>query len=199
MADTGWVAVLTGLGGVVLGGALGYVARRYEHLREQRVDAYRQVLATFIDAARTGAHLLSIHIQTGFPDTINPSFGTEQIDQMKNAHVEAFETANRARNAFHTALYGVELVASPDLLGTAESLRPFLNGALYSGSPWVRGSSMDTVYPKSGLNPGDIETKAIEAAQPFIQHARHELWGGRLRRVWDPLLRQPPVGPPANS
>lgn len=50
--------------GVVLGAALGYFVRRDEHLRDKRLDAISDLTAAFVDAARSGADLLSVHMQT---------------------------------------------------------------------------------------------------------------------------------------
>lgn len=84
------IALVAGLG--------GYLFRRNEHRREQRLTAYRSLLAAFFEAANTGATLLSVHNQTGFPTELKAKGRTpEDIDRFTRVHSDAWDTASKAR------------------------------------------------------------------------------------------------------
>jgi hypothetical protein len=172
------MAAAIAVGVAIVAAAAGYFFRRREHLRERRLDAYQAVFAAFLDAARSAADLLSVHTQVGWPREISAETWTkEQREEMAKVHRNAWERAAADRRAFEVAVYGVELVASEDARADIEELRQFLEGAAYSGSPWKHGEHAGHVYPSAGLNPVDIEPKAIETVRPFVRRAARELWG----------------------
>jgi hypothetical protein len=171
---TSYLAFVTLGAGAVLGGLVGYLVRRKEHLREQRLDSFGVLVSTFIEAARSGAALLSVHFQVGYPHELSrETWNEEQVRTMTEAHSSAWAQGSVARNAFELAAIKAELVATKGTAKVIEDLRTFLDGALYSGSPW--GYSKD--YPKSALNPSDIESKALEQIRPHVQATARELWG----------------------
>jgi hypothetical protein len=166
-------AVIT-VAAAIVAATAAYFFRRREHLRERRLDAYQAVLAAFLDAARSAAALLSVHMHVGWPHELNREQWTEeQRSAMAQAHADAWERAATDRHAFEAAAYGVELVAS----ASVKELRAFLASAAYSGSPWNRDDRGDHLYPAAKLNPADIEPKAIEVAGPYVRRAARQLWG----------------------
>jgi hypothetical protein len=172
------ITVGTAIVVAVVAASAGYYFRRREHLRERRLDAYQAVFAAFLDAARSAADLLSVHTQVGWPRELSAETWTEeQREEMTSVHRKAWERAAGDRRAFEVAVYGVELVASEDARVDIEALRAFLEGAAYSGSPWKHGDNAGQLYPSAGLNPVDIEPKAIETVRPFVRRAARELWG----------------------
>jgi hypothetical protein len=172
------ITVATAIVVAVVAASAGYFFRRREHLRETRLDAYQAVLAAFLDAARSAADLLSVHLRVGWPNELSrETWSDEQREMMSRAHTEAWERATIDRRAFEVAVYGVELVASETSLADVEKLRTFLADAAYSGSPWKRGGEHDHIYPTAGYNPSEIEPQAIEAAAPFVRRAARGLWG----------------------
>jgi hypothetical protein len=162
------------VGGAVLGAVLGYLIRRGEHLREKRLDAFSDLAAAFIDAARTGATLLSVHMRTGYPHELNPqTLSAEQIEAMSRAHGEAWIASADAAHRFEFAVAQVELVASKETASVVTDLRVFLDGAVYSGIPWKYVEN----YPTAKLNPVDIVPRAIEAVRPHVHQTARKLWG----------------------
>ncbi len=158
---------------------LGYQVRRWEHRREQRLEAYRSVFGAFHEAARAGADLLSVHTQVGFPaDLSSGQLSDEDRQRMANAHSQAWAEAASARHEFDVAAFGVELVGSQQAMHVAEDLRSFLEESLYSGVPWNRQGS----YPRAGINPVDIIPASIDRARPHVQLLSRELWHTRFRR-----------------
>ena len=175
-------ALLTIGGGIVVpviravvGAFLGYRYRRSEYLREQRLDAYRTLVDAYIDAARTGAVPLVVHMQTGWPDQLSASWSEKDRAAMTEAHEVAFSAADNARNAFQKAAASGELLWGGDVLREMDAMRSFLHDALYSGPPWIRSNAVH--YPTASLDPRDIEPKATEVAAPFVRHGRQVLWG----------------------
>ena len=166
-------AVIT-VAAAIVAATAAYFFRRREHLRERRLVAYQAVLAAFLDAARSAAALLSVHMHVGWPHELNREQWTEeQRSAMAQAHADAWERAATDRHPFEAAAYGVELVAS----ASVKELRAFLASAAYSGSPWNRDDRGDHLYPAAKLNPADIEPKAIEVAGPYVRRAARQLWG----------------------
>jgi hypothetical protein len=156
-----------------IGALIGYLVRRKEHLREQRIDAYRQLLAAFVAAARSGANLVSVHTQTGYPHEINrKTTPKEQADAMTQAHAEAFRIAADDRAKFELSAAGAEMVASEDIWKNIDDLRTVLDSALYNGLPWRHAQN----YPTMGVNPVDIEPLALKLAGNFAGRAARELW-----------------------
>ena len=168
------LALVTLVLGAVLGGVVGYFVRRAEHLRERRLDAFGTLVSTFMDAARSGADLLSVHTQTGYPQELNrETWGDDQVRAMTEEHSGAWAQARTARNAFELAASQSELVGTTETAKVVEDLRMFLDGALYSGLPWRYSQE----YPRSKLNPSDIEPRALEQVRPHVQAMARELWG----------------------
>jgi len=160
--------------GAVLGAVLGYFVRRNEHLRDKRLDAISDLTSAFVDAARAGADLLSVHMQTGYPHELKrQTWSAQQIDAMGKAHGEAWAAAADAAHRFELAVARAELVASKDTAALVTDLRAFLDRALYSGLPWRHARS----YPTAGLNPVEIVPRALEAVRPHVHRTARELWG----------------------
>jgi hypothetical protein len=67
-AVTAGVAIVV----AIVAAEAGYLFRRREHLRERRLNAYQTVFAAFLDAARSAADLLSVHMTVGWPRDLNP-------------------------------------------------------------------------------------------------------------------------------
>lgn len=110
--------------GAVLGAVLGYFVRRNEHLRDQRLDAISDLTSAFVDAARAGADLLSVHMQTGYPHELNTqTWSAQQIDAMGKAHGDAWTAAADAAHRFELAVARAELVASKDTAAVVTDLR----------------------------------------------------------------------------
>lgn len=160
--------------GAGLGAVLGYFVRRDEHLRDRRLDAISDLTAAFIDAARSGADLLSVHMQTGYPHELNTkTWNAEQIEAMAKAHGRAWAASADAAHRFELAVARAELVASKDTARVVTDLRAFLDRALYSGLPWRHAKN----YPTAGLNPVEIVPKALEVVRPHVHRTARELWG----------------------
>lgn len=160
--------------GAVLGAVLGYFVRRNEHVRDKRLDAFGELLASFINAARTGAALLSVHMQTGFPHELSrETWSAEQIEAMSRAHSEAWSASAEAAHSFELAVARTELVASKTTRGLVTDLRDFLEGAIYSGMPWGYAKT----YPTAKLNPVDIVPRALDVVRPHVHRTARELWG----------------------
>ena len=135
---------------VVLGGLVGYFVRRAEHLMERRLNSFGSLVTAFIESARSGADLLSVHTQTGYPHKLDRErLGEAQVRAMTEAHSSAWMQARSARYAFELAATEAELVATSETVRIIEDLRMFLSGALYSGTPWGNSEA----YPTSSLNP----------------------------------------------
>lgn len=165
--------LVIGAGIALIAALLGYLVRRWEHHREQRLEAYRSVLSAFHEAAITGADLLAVHTQTSFPSELNRETWSENaIQRMATAHSEAWGRAASARHQFEVAAFGVELVGSQQALEAVEDLRSFLHESLYSGAPWLRRQE----YPDAKLNPVDIVPASIDRARPHVQRLAWELW-----------------------
>jgi len=170
--------LVIGAGIALIAALLGYLVRRWEHRRERRLEAYQSVLSAFHEAARTGADLLSVHTQTGFPSEIEQrDVVRNDIQRMATAHSEAWGRGASARHQFDVAAFGVELVGSQQALDAVEDLRSFLHESLYSGAPWLRRLE----YPDAGLNPVDIVPASIDRARPHVQRLARELWHSRDR------------------
>ncbi len=171
--------LVIGAGIALIAALLGYLVRRWEHRREQRLEAYRSVLSAFHEAARTGADLLSVHAQTGFPSKLNrETWSEEDVQRMATAHNEAWVRGANACHQFDAAAFGVELVGSQQALDIVEDLRSFLHEALYSGAPW----GWRERYPDAGLNPVDIVAASIDRARPHVRRLAGELWHSRDRK-----------------
>lgn len=113
-------------------------------------------------------------MQTGYPYELNPqTWDEEQRRSMADAHSSAWAQARDARNAFELAATKAELVATSQTAQIVEDLRSFLEGSLYSGLPWGWAKN----YPTSGLNPSEIEAKALQRVRPHVQSTARELWG----------------------
>ena len=137
MSASAAVSALAVIGTAIVAASAGYLFRRYEHLREQRIDDYQGLSAAFLDAARSAADLLSVHTQVGWPHDLNPeTWNEDQRVGLTRAHGDAWERAAVARRSFDVAAFRVDLVASQDSRGDLERLRAFLEAAAYSGAPW---------------------------------------------------------------
>jgi len=160
--------------GAVLGAVLGYFVRRDEHLRDKRLDAISDLTAAFVDAAQSGADLLSVHMQTGYPHELNTeAWNAQQIEAMAKAHGQAWAVSTDAAHRFELAVARAELVASKDTARVVTDLRAFLDRALYSGLPWQHAKN----YPIAGLNPVEIVPQALEVVRPHVHRTARELWG----------------------
>ena len=161
------------IGSALAGAVIGYFLRRTEHLREQRIDAYRLLLAGFASSAHTGATLLSIHQSTGYPHEMNrKSTSSEDIEASSKAHNDAWTVAGTRREEFELAAAGAEMVAGRKLLASIDELRMFLEDALYSGRPWLLSQD----YPSANLAPAAIEAAALKLISSFSASAARELW-----------------------
>jgi hypothetical protein len=132
----------------------------------------------FVDAARTGADLLSVHMTTGYPHELVPGrgpspLGIQQVIELRKAHSDAWAAADAGRNRFELAAFAVELVATTSSAEAIADLRAFLDETLYSGLPWG--------FVKHGarvpINPVDIVPAALTRARPWVERSARELWG----------------------
>lgn len=134
----------------------------------------RDLTAAFIDAARSGADLLSVHMQTGYPHELNAqTWSAKQTAAMAKAHGQAWAASADAAHRFELAVARAELVASKDTAREVTDLREFLDRALYSGLPWRHAKS----YPTAGLNPVEIVPQALEVVRPHVHRTARGLWG----------------------
>src|SRR5262245_1929362 len=106
------ITVGTAIAAAVVAATAGYFYRRREHLRERRLDSYQTVPAAFLDAARTAATMIGVHVQVGWPHELSRDKPEDERRALTTAHAEAWDRAAAARTAFEEAAYRAELVAS---------------------------------------------------------------------------------------
>jgi hypothetical protein len=181
------VSLLASVALALVAGIVGHHLRRREHLREQRLAAYSNLIATFFSATRAATDLLSHYMQTSDPVGATPALADPERSAATNAtQGELRRTAATARYDFELASATASMVAGHEVLDLVTNMAAFLKTAAYSRPPWR--PSADYVFGK--LYPSEVEPAATEVIADFTPVAYRELWKSRgLMRLRRPVAR----------
>ena len=154
--------------GALVGGFIGYLLRRSEFRRDQRLKIYGEFLQRFSEVVRTGADLQQLHLVLG---------PVGQVTDPKNRkfYESVLEKHEVHRTQFDEVLPRLLLVASRRVGYEAQQIADWVAVNVHSGPPFEREFSEQASVARSGT--GAVRTHAVSLAHHFANVASRDVGG----------------------
>lgn len=157
---------------LLVGTFLGYFVRLTEFRREQRLQAYSDLVATFLSAAHAGAALHSLYF----------TFGEKFYLAENRPTVEPWwKTWADAAGQFEAAAARMRLVCSDAMLAEATKLEDFITANIRRVPPVYRTDGTEGWGESAKVGPSQVDADAVRLAREFADRGRDEVsrWRGR--------------------
>lgn len=191
-----------GLGGVVvgaaLGGLVGYLARASEFRRDQRLRVYSEFMGQFLAVARHGAILGSYAMQVGLlheyrqgihrkrwlienPTRAQPGEQVPTAEQIEHderfgdAYAAAWDDHDEARIVFDEAAARLRLIASNDVIAAAAKVEDWLRLNVEQAPPFKSTTTEAGEAAQTG--PSVVAKDSVKVARTFADEARIDVAG----------------------
>ena len=164
------LTALIALGTLLLGAVVGYLVRFAEFSRDQRVQAYSEFVAAFLEVAHTGAGMFSAFIQLG----AKAFYEDDEVSDGRRHLAEATQ-------AFEAATARVRLVASKSVREVSETLEEFVSANVLYVPPLRPTAPASTWGAAASVGPSKIDSEAARLSRAFADTASRDVTLRRRR------------------